>query len=58
MASEIKLKPCPFCGAKARRDGFRNTFYVECEKCKCCTQIKARMCDAVRLWNRRAGNGE
>lgn len=33
MASEIELKPCPFCGGKAKVFGGAANFCVRCTKC-------------------------
>lgn len=60
----FELKPCPFCGGKARlfvSDGVR----VICSKCYACTKILADNMEyssnatetVVEAWNRRVGNG-
>lgn len=69
MSKEIKLKPCPFCGGKAKllKDEIGNTadmcgaewWYVACSKLDC--GIYAETADrptpqeAAKLWNRRVG---
>lgn len=35
--SDLKLKPCPFCGAKVelvRQIGKTDIYYIECTKCR------------------------
>lgn len=60
----FELKPCPFCGGKARlfaNDGVR----VICSKCYVGTMIlkDSMVCESnavemvVEAWNRRADNG-
>ena len=61
MASKTKLNDCPFCGGIAER--MKNVYhhtvnYVRCTKCGCATPVKGRMCDAVKLWNRRTTDGK
>lgn len=57
-----KLKPCPFCGSKAKICGhpkFRNApdyYDIECTNLKCgvimLTDLNAQ--EAIKAWNRRA----
>ena len=62
--SEIKLKPCPFCGGKAEL--MKNAFwpstdwwYAACSNLDCgiLVQTADRLTpqEAAKLWNRRAG---
>lgn len=65
--SDIKLKPCPFCGGKAelRKNEFFRTndwWYVACSNLNC--GIYAETADrptpqeAAKLWNARCEKGE
>lgn len=51
-----KLKPCPFCGAKAKiGNNFEGQFFVWCTNDDCDARIFSRVKDnAIRAWNRRA----
>ena len=62
-----ELKPCPFCGGKAKGpyyydpfDGYQGdcgTYIVDCSKCS--VQIIERTKEkAIEVWNRRAENEE
>lgn len=58
-----ELKPCPFCGSKAklRKEGHREyapTYSVECTKCLAKTFSIMVKQDAIEHWNGRADNGE
>lgn len=60
--SEIKLKPCPFCGGKAMIDSdyiFKNSWKVFCRNCGCGTGIYDGKTPqrAAEAWNRRVDNG-
>ena len=67
MTDEIEIKPCPFCGGKAKllKDEFGGTsdwWYAACGNLDC--GIRAETADrptpqeAAKLWNRRAGEDE
>lgn len=60
--SEIKLKPCPFCGGEAKV-GYAindyNRWGVSCNTCGCVVEVgfgdyEDTMEEAVKAWNRRA----
>lgn len=54
MSKEIKLKPCPFCGGKAKlHQAFDYTYCVQCDKCWVTTLHKHKAEEVVRAWNRR-----
>lgn len=60
-----ELKPCPFCGGEAEvveRQPFEwcdRVYYVRCRSMKCDnrTGIEERKKEAIKVWNRRAGDG-
>lgn len=62
--SELKLKPCPFCGGEAvlKRVPFTavTPYYVRCDNRECA--VMAATCnretaeEAIELWNRRAND--
>lgn len=63
--SEIKLKPCPFCGGEAilKRDRI-GLYCVKCTNCGCMTTFQFDLGEgeevskrkAADIWNRRADN--
>lgn len=57
MASEIKLLPCPCCGAEAKvmiPQGHYFTFYqVVCTECELASKATPTVDMAVELWNTR-----
>ena len=62
MASEVKLKHCPFCGGEAELafsvndKGNYKLFWVSCTQCRCETHIESAKRKAVARWNRRASD--
>ena len=54
-----KLKPCPFCGGKARLVPYGDEHYfVSCTNIKCCATASRHMQnkdEAIKAWNRRDG---
>ena len=61
--NEIELKPCPFCGGKAKivtwRDEKRreNPTKIKCVSCGCTSGVKNRIGKAAAAWNRRVNDG-
>lgn len=68
-----KLKPCPFCGSKAKLEtgeesnglglSWHKTYDVICSKRSCichpdCPKIFTDKNKAIEAWNRRADNGK
>ena len=55
--SEIKLKPCPFCGGEAELGTFSTNsddkFLVECSNCGVATLLYYDTEKATEAWNRR-----
>ena len=56
------LKPCPFCGGKAKLKKFKSkalfgtiAYYAECSVCKVRTEMSLEQEEPVEAWNRRAG---
>ena len=47
-----KLKPCPFCGGKAKITGYI-FFEVKCRRCRA-TLPQRYETEAIAAWNRRA----
>lgn len=62
--SEIKLKPCPFCGGEAKVDYAINDYNrwgVSCNTCGCVVEVgfgdyEDTVEEAVKAWNRRASD--
>ena len=60
-----ELKPCPFCGGKAREKVYitgtwmkRKWFYVECSVCSAKVSLSSVKEEAYEAWNRRAEDGK
>lgn len=62
--SEIKLKPCPFCGGKAKLKSYElkepaasTLYWVACSKCFAKTTSKLfSEVEAINKWNMRYGD--
>ena len=55
--SEIKLKPCPFCGGKAKLVYYYPfRYYVSCVVCAAATVALPSEEAAINTWNRRSDN--
>lgn len=50
---KIELKPCPFCGGKARGFSHCSFNFIKCMTCKTVSGIYDTYKDAVAAWNRR-----
>lgn len=62
--AKYELKPCPFCGGKARLIYAYQASAVKCQKCKVWGKFfhdhyeqGDSKADAIEFWNRRADNG-
>ena len=53
--TKVKLKPCPFCGGKAKRGLFMGLSTVVCTNCPACVLPVPgeKYEDRVRDWNKR-----
>ena len=54
-----QLKPCPFCGSKARVNIFGNEYQISCDNC-CCdvlpnTWLYFTEEEVIEAWNTRRG---
>lgn len=62
MTADNFLLNCPFCGSewiepvKVLNKSNKNKFYIRCINCGARTRNQSMITDAVKLWNRRAGN--
>ena len=56
MSKETKLKPCPFCGNKAKLYQNDNGFHVQCTMCANGTFPSDLKRTVVFKWNRRAND--
>lgn len=58
----MKLKPCPFCGYKAKiipyklntHTGVAMSYFAECQRCGAESVLVPVKEDAVVMWNRRS----
>ncbi len=63
MEKKTELKPCPFCGGKARRViGFMGVNFFKCTACGATVSFDNEYYnnhknEAVKAWNRRVDNG-
>ena len=49
-----ELKPCPFCGGKAKeRYACLNGVFVQCNECRVSTYVFSSQDAATRAWNKR-----
>lgn len=62
MTIDNFLLNCPFCGSgwiesvKVLNKSNKDKFYIRCMNCGARTRNQSAIIDAVKLWNRRAGN--
>ena len=54
--SGIDLKPCPFCGGKAKVVKTYWTIYIKCQCCDARSNCKETEQKAAEAWNRRVGD--
>lgn len=60
----VELKPCPFCGGKAKKQAVETTILSDtywgarCTKCNCGTAGYLNYNDAIKAWNRRSDDGK
>ena len=63
MEKKTELKPCPFCGAQARRViGFMGVNFFKCNECGATVSFDDEYYnnhknEAIKAWNRRTDNG-
>lgn len=50
---EPKLKPCPYCGGKAKKEEIRRDWNVKCEDCQSSTRVYPTPEEAIEAWNMR-----
>lgn len=67
---ELRLKPCPFCGAipvmriipnPSKQSAIKNWYAPRCTERGCCGRIERQWKSeelAVKAWNRRANDGQ
>ncbi len=53
-----ELKPCPFCGGKAKIILLKgiNAKYIQCENCRISTEVSSEDKTLIELWNRSIEN--
>ncbi|WP_367882762.1 Lar family restriction alleviation protein [Cloacibacillus porcorum] len=53
-----ELKPCPFCGSKAKLyQAYDGSYCVQCTKCANRTLCRKTKETVIASWNRRANDG-
>lgn len=65
MDQKIKLKPCPFCGGKAKIHTGKEFFLIYeeecsnvfCENCQATSRYRKTPKEVIDDWNRRTDNG-
>lgn len=50
---EPKLKPCPYCGGKAKEEAIGREYNIMCEDCRSSTRMYLTPKAAMEAWNRR-----
>lgn len=50
---EPKLKPCPYCGGKAKEEEIGREYNIMCEDCRSSTRMYLTPKAAMEAWNRR-----
>lgn len=50
---EPKLKPCPYCGGKAKEEEIGREYNIRCEDCRSSTTMYLTPKAAMEAWNRR-----
>ena len=53
--SEIKLKPCPFCGGEAKIISGYGKYAITCKGCDAMSPNTYTEIDAAKAWNKRYG---
>lgn len=52
MNKQPELKPCPFCGGKARMYDYLASYSIECMDCQASIEYKTDV-KVIYAWNRR-----
>lgn len=59
VLTEKELKPCPFCGGKASYiESGKGAYWIKCYRCRVETEAYDCKEEALKVWNRRAGDEE